>query len=207
MVSLKDQPMSKDTNNAQTPDERPGDGAAEIRAFRFEFRHALAFSVISIVFTLGAGAVLSLGRFGAELFAQDAALNALPSTFERSAYRPLTEQRSNEKADAAANSSPRTKTDEEERREKQRAEAERELTKGELTKVFAAVDRSDPSKMRKFLKAYRDDPLAQELGYIDAVKRSVSERRLFGPDAIVACDDCWCLREVPASVKASTVTQ
>lgn len=202
--------MSKDTNKATG--DRPSDDAVAIRAFRFEFRHALAFSAVSMLFVLGAGAVLSLARFGGELsgHSHNAVLSAIPSAVERSAYRPIPEQRPDEETDTASNSSPPTKGGEEERlvaeqdlsREKQRAHAERELTQ-----VFASVDRSNVEKMHKFLEAYRDDPLAQELGYIDAVQRSVSDRRRLGPHAVAACDDCWCLREAPASVKANTVTQ
>lgn len=199
--------MSKDTNSA--PDERLNDDAVAIRAFRFEFRHALAFAAVPTLFLLAAGAVLSLARFGGELFGHShtAVASSIPSTVERSAYRSMPEQSRNEEPDAAPNASP---SDEDEllpaeqdpARQEQISQAERELTQ-----VFASVDRSDPQKMRKFLEAYRDDPLAQELGYIDAVQRAVSERRLLGPTAVVACDDCWCLREAPASVRANTVTQ
>lgn len=200
--------MSKDTINIQTPGERPTNDPVTIRAFRFDFWHALAFAAIPMLFVLGAGAVLSFSRFSGELFGYDAVLSSMPATVERSAYRLTPEQSSDEQFDAASNSSPYNNSDQalpterDPDRERRIAQAE-----SELTQVFASINRGDPRQMRNFLTAYGDDPLAQELGYIDAVKRSVSERQLLVPDAVVTCGDCWCLREAPASVKASTVTQ
>lgn len=85
-------------------------------------------------------------------------------------------------------------------------ETRRSQAEGALTAIFAAVDRSDTRKMRKFLAAYKNDPVAQELGYIDAVQRAVAERRLFRSDEIVACDQCWCWREGPASINEGQAT-
>lgn len=203
--------MSNDTSNTPKSGELFGGDAAGMRAYRFEFRHALVFPAVLLLFIALAGAVLSLARFSVEIFGHDAALDSIAFVDERQAYRPVPERVFERDSDRAPDLWERARRDERKRlatardllRETQRTtQAERALTE-----VFAAVDRSDPRQMRKFLAAYKNDPVAQELGYIDAVQRAVSERRLFRSDEIVACDQCWCLREGPASVNEGQTTQ
>lgn len=197
--------MSNDTSNTPRSGDLFSGGAAHVRAYRFEFRHALVLPAALILFIAVAGALLSLARFSVEIFGLDAA-RAIAVMDQPQVYRPMPERVSQRAPDRAPDSWARF---ERERRAAQDSYRETQRTQAEsaMTEVFAAVDRSDPRQMRKFLAAYGNDPVAQELGYIDAVQRAVSERRLFRSDEIVACDQCWCLREGPASINEGQATQ
>ena len=60
--------MSNDTSNTPRSGDLFSGGAAHVRAYRFEFRHALALPAALILFIAVAGAMLSFARFGVEIF-------------------------------------------------------------------------------------------------------------------------------------------
>ena len=198
--------MSNDTSNTPRSGDLFSGGAAHVRAYRFEFRHALVLPAALILFIAVAGAMLSFARFSVEIFGPDAA-RSIAVMDQPHVYRPMPERGFQRAADRAPDSWTRFERERQATEEDAYREMRRSKAESTLTEIFAAVDRSDTRKMRKFLAAYKNDPVAQELGYIDALQRAVSERRLFRSDEIVSCDQCWCLREAPVSVNEDKATQ
>jgi hypothetical protein len=195
--------MSNDTSNTPKSGELFGGDAAGIRAYRFEFRHALVLPAVVILFVAVASGMLSFARFSVEIFGPIRWIDRVRGSAAGTAPAGARFQRGPDRSsDSWARYERKLR-----RRRTRTGDAASPSRERALTEVFAAVDRSDPRQMRKFLAAYKNDPVAQELGYIDAVQRAVSERRLFRSDEIVACDQCWCLREGPASVNEGQTTQ
>lgn len=193
--------MSKDGNSDSS---EFGDGLTDVRIYRFGFRHALVVPALFAIFIALASVPFNVERSG-----DHAPLEPLAAVNKPHAYRPMPDQVSRTRAQASELSAHVRRYERQlfanlpdQNRESQRAESVRAITE-----IFAAVDRSNGRQMRKFLAAYKGDPVAKELGYLDAVARGLSERRLFRSDEIVACDQCWCWREAPPSVNVARATQ
>jgi len=86
------------------------------------------------------------------------------------------------------------------------AETQRVHNESLVTKAFSEVDQDDPRQLRDFLAAYKNNPYAEELGFIGAAERAAEEQRLFRHD-VVKCGDCWCFGERPATAYDKEPTQ
>ena len=62
-----------------------------------------------------------------------------------------------------------------------------------VDRAFANLNRTSLKQIDAFLSAFRDNPYAQEQGYIDALERAAAEKADFASTKrIVPCGVCWC---------------
>lgn len=179
----------------------------EIHVHRFGAMHGLVLSALLIAMVVFAGTFGSLLWFGSEVVWEEAAPRSIAFVDEHPAYRPMPGHVSQDARHRTQSEAWEESRDREHEREPSAEAAQRTLAENEITQVFAALDQRNARQVRKFLAAYKDDPVATELGYVDAARRAIEERQLFRSDEIVACDQCWCLREAPASQNRDAKTQ
>jgi len=187
--------------------EELGGEPVEIRRYRLGFPHALALAACVIGFLVAASATATLVDIGVRAVSNDAA--EPPIAFERELPSPRAPA---EPVAAPAPPDPWAQAragSGEVLSELKRAleNAGRAQAEQMLTKAFSTLDQSDVNQLREFLTIHKDNPYAEELGYLPAVRRAVAERRLYRSENIVACGECWCWRERPVPVNDATVTQ
>jgi hypothetical protein len=182
----------------------------EVRRYRFGFRHALTLSAgVMLVLLAASAAILLKQRTDTEAYLHDTT-RAVTAMNEHTVGPTLPEEFFKPPADASSSAWTRTKDSASTLVSAIKAairEAPRIQNERMMTEAFAALNQSDPRQVRAFLATYGDNPYAEELGYIAAIRRAVAERRLYRSGEIHACGKCWCWRERPVPANDTTPTQ
>lgn len=196
--------MSEDTDATFGPE------AVEVTRYRFGVSHAATLIAAVLLLIAASSALYALQQVTGEPGVGNAGERAVAFVAEHPDNRISAAELFQQPADPAPLAWERAK----DLRDTLLDEVKRSLNDARriqnekvVNQAFAELDQSDPRQARAFLATYKGNAYAEEVGYLAAVERAITEHRLYRPGDVVRCGKCWCYREKPASVHDAAATQ